>query len=234
MAPRLPLLWALLLAAPGCLPTEQGLGMVPSAPMSSTAYTLPHDPLKMKAPATEAEGLRVDQVGKKILVANPQLNLHPLFLTLGVPEEEVFHQDTRSVYVTEGLSRQCKSEAQLAAVLCLELGRMAVERERLASPETRLAGGQPPPDLPIGTDYHETVGGPDRTRQMELYKYDRARHRPASAPPVPSADTLARALLQKAGYAPQELDAVASLLRAAEGHVALEKQFTGRAPGPLP
>src|SRR5947209_12194190 len=227
MVRRVPWTWALLLAAPGCLPSEQNLSMVTPGAQTSTSFSLPHDPLKMKAPATEAEAKRVVLVGQKILAANPHQNPRPMIVTVGVEQEEIFHQGSGSVYSTEGLARQCKTEAQLAAVLCMELGRMAVEQERLAGPGMGPGGGQAPPDMPVG-DYREMFGGPDRTRQMELYKYDRARRPSTTSTAGPSADTLARGLLQKAGYASTELDNVAALLSKAEQHVALEQQFTGK------
>src|SRR5262249_27564648 len=197
-----------------------------SGPLGSTppavSNKVPH------APATEAEARRVTEASQKLLEANPHLTPRPVFITLGVDHEEVFYVGTSLVYITEGLSRRCASEAQLAAVLAMELGRMVAERERLASPDARQAASRQPPRAPVGTDYREGFGGPDRTRQMELYKYDQER-RQAPPPPMPSAAAVARGLLEKAGYAPGDLDAVAPLLRQAEAHVTLERQITGKA-----
>ena len=108
---------------------------------------------------------------------------------------------------------------------------MAAERERLATPDMRQSGGRAPIDVPVGTDYRDTYGGPDRTRQMELYKYDRERRRP-SAPAAPDADALARAVLKKAGFAAHDLDGVVPLLKAAEEHVSIEKHFNSGGPAP--
>src|SRR5436189_6421705 len=56
---------------------------------------------------------RVDQLGRKILSANPQIGLRPLFCAIGSQNEEIFHQGTGKIIVTEGLVRQCKSDADL-------------------------------------------------------------------------------------------------------------------------
>ena len=226
MARRL-CVWGLLLAAGGCV-GDEALTTVPAggALGSSTSFS-PSDALKLPhAPAAEAEDKRLNLVGAKVLAANPRLEMHPRFAALGAQHAEIFHQGEGMVYVTEGLARQCKTEGQLAAVLSMELARMAVERERLASPAARTAGSGPPADVPVG-DYRNSYGGPDLTRQMELYKYDHERRKQPETP-LPRAEALARAFLVKAGYSEQDLAAAAPLLRDAEAHVALEKQFTGK------
>src|SRR5262249_39695897 len=75
---------------------------------------------------------RVDAGGRQLLAANPQVGAKPLFHTIGAPQPEVFHRGTSDVWVTEGLVRQCATDGQLAALLCLELGKMVAEREAAA------------------------------------------------------------------------------------------------------
>src|SRR5262249_57902882 len=75
-------------------------------------------------PGSTEAAARVDQVGRKILEANPQAGVKPVFRTIGAPQLEVFHRGTLEVIVTEGLVQQCPDEGRLAAVLCHELGRM--------------------------------------------------------------------------------------------------------------
>jgi hypothetical protein len=182
---------------------------------------VPHDP------ATEATAVRVASLGQKIVQANPQLGLHPLFTTVGAPQAEIFHRDTGEIIISEGLVRQCKNDGQLAAVLCLELGKLASEREALAHPAARMPERRPPPNVPIGNDSGGTFGPPDGTRFVELAKIDKEVHAP-NLPnlPAPPPDVLARSLLEKAGFETSNLEEVSSLLRAAEGNTGFQKQFT--------
>src|SRR5438270_9919699 len=147
MARRVPFACGLLLAACGCVTDQGALALVqPGPPGQHTAFSPPSLYRLPHAPATEAESVRVDAVGQKLLAANDKANLHPHFACVGVKEPEVFHQGEAMVYVTEGLTRQCETEGQLAAVLSVELARMAAERERLASPAARQLGSRPPID----------------------------------------------------------------------------------------
>jgi hypothetical protein len=227
MAQR-PSLWGpLLLAVCGCV-SDEALTTVPSGGSlgTHTAFSM-DDVVQLKhAPNAEAEGKHVNVIGGKVLHADPQLKIRSIYFnTLGVASEEIFHHDDQ-VYITLGLAQKCRSDGQLAAVLSMELAKMTLEAERLAGPNARPGPPRPPPDLPVG-DYHDSFGGPDRTRQMELYKYDREK-RKAAETPLPKAETLAKSYLLKAGYTEQDLFAVAPLLRLAESHVTLEKQITGK------
>ncbi len=119
--------------------------------------------------------------------------------------------------------RECGADRQLAAVLCHELGKMAAERQQWAAPPS---DNGPPMDVPVGSDYGGAFGPPDGTRAMELAVYER-KHRKAveAAATPPDPDALARAILQKAGGNPADLDAVAPLLHAADEHMTFEKQM---------
>ncbi len=211
-----------LLAVGGCLPEDGNLPAVPAglfdeAPQNTPAGHLIH------APASEEAAKRVLQIGAQILTSNPTLGVRPVFTTIGAPWEEIFHQDDKVIFITEGLVRECGTDRQLAAVLCHELGKMAAERQQWAAPPS---DNGPPMDVPVGPDYGGAFGPPDGTRAMELAVYER-KHRKAveaaAAPPDP--DALARAILQKAGGNPADLDAAAPLLRAADEHMDFEKQM---------
>src|SRR5687768_2038812 len=115
----------------GCLPFDLAEGdktaLVSNNPFGAEAP--PTTKAKANyAPASQEVSLRVDKIGRDVLTANPQIGLKPLFATIGAPQPEVFHVDNRLVYVTEGLVKQCRSEAELAAVLSAELGKMVAER----------------------------------------------------------------------------------------------------------
>src|SRR5262245_19261694 len=60
--------------------------------------------------------LRVDYVGRKVQAANKDTGFAPKFATIGVATPEMFHQGNHVVYVTEGLVKGCKTEAELAAL----------------------------------------------------------------------------------------------------------------------
>ena len=81
-------------------------------------------------------------------------------------------------------------------------------------------------EAPVGKDYGGAFGPPDGTRAMELAVYERKRRKAAEAAAAPpDVDALARAILQKAGGNPADLDAAAPLLRAADEHMEFEKQM---------
>ena len=211
-----------LLAAGGCLPEDGNLATVSAGFLDEAPQNTPPGRL-LHAPASEEAAKRVLQVGGQILTSNPTLGVRPVFTTIGAPLEEIFHQDDKAVFVTEGLVRQCRTDGQLAAVLCHELAKMAAERQEQAAPPPDHG---PPMDAPVGTDYGGAFGPPDGTRAMELAVYER-KHRKlteaAAAPP--DVDALARALLEKSGGAPADWQAAAPLLRAADEHMAFEKQM---------
>jgi hypothetical protein len=183
------------------------------------------------APATEEVAVRVANLGRKVVQANPQLGLRPAFICIGAPQPVLFHRlgrDACEVVISEGLARQCQTEGQLAAVLCTELGRVASERATLAR-STLQTPPDPPPAMPVTRDEAGTFGGADGTRLAELARYDRLREQasqPVAVPPSP--EVLARAYLLKAGYAASDLTAITALVRATEKDVTFEKQMTGK------
>jgi predicted Zn-dependent protease len=166
-----------------------------------------------KAPATEEAARRAVAVGQKILAANPQLGTRTLVFTIGGPEPEVFHTGAGQVFVTEGLVRQCKTEGQLAAVLCHELGQIAAEHEGLVTTALKAPDRGAPDDGRAGNDYRPGFGGADGLRLGDLAEEDREKRR---AGPPPNPDALARQYLKKAGYSDSDFDAAVPLLRTAE------------------
>jgi hypothetical protein len=183
------------------------------------------------APATEAVAVRVITLGRKIADANPNLSVKPVFQCIGVPQPTLFHRlgkDVCNVWISEGLVNQCQSEGQLAAVLCQEVGKAASEKAALNPPPTRVFI-EPPPSVPVGNDSHGAIGPPDLTRQAELAKIDEERRRREQPPPPPPPpEVLARVYLQRAGFNPADLQAVAGLIRAAEENTDVEKQMMGK------
>ena len=224
-----PLALVPLLGLAGCLGLEtqrEALPLVKSAPV---ARLLQPERRVSSSPAMKESSERVVMVGQRLVLANPQIGLRPLFITVGVPHAEIFHKGSSlggcQVVVSEGLVRLCPSDAELAAVLALELGKIVTEREALASPAARLGNDRPPPGEAIGPDSGGTFGSSDGTRMMEMARYEARRKERAakSGPPDPKA--LAQNYLAKAKYDPTTLDKVRPLLRKAEDHFEMEKSI---------
>jgi hypothetical protein len=217
----------LLASLSGCFPTSQ-TALVPASPFGDGAMTSVPSNTGPAAPAATTEASRnVLRVGQKVVSANPDLGLHPYFITIGgeAARPELFHSGEDKVFITETLARQCTTEGQLAALLSTELARIISERNafRFAA----LPDNGPPPAVSPGNEYGGAFGPADGTRMMELAKYERKRTEAgAPAKPLPP-DVLARAYLKQAGYNPSDVDAVAGLLRTAGSNSRFEKQLSG-------
>lgn len=224
--------WMLVLpvvALSGCL-FNDGAPVVPADPFSPrTPGTAPRTQAATFAPASTEVAARVEAVGRKVLDANKQTSLRLQFHTIGSPQPEVFHLRARDVFITEGLVNQCKTDTELAAVLCHEMGKMVAEREVRADPRSRNPDREPPPDLYIGNDRVGGMGPPDQTRLAELARFDKERPRPAVPLPPPDPRALAHAYLKRAGYAEANLETVTPLLQAAALNSSFEKQLTAPA-----
>lgn len=226
---RRPMCWLALLCCGGCLPfgAESQNALVSNNPFGMQAT--PQAPARTNFPAgSEQISLKVDEVGKKVVAANPQLGMRPLFGTIGAPKPEIFHLDTRMVYVTEGLVKQCKNEAELAAVLSFELGRMVAEREAKAGAGARNPDRLPPIQVQVGNAGR--MSGEDGIAQVELAKFEKVHPRKGGSLPVPDAKVLARTYLEKAGFLRTDLDNVGPLLAEAERNMDFERQFKGSLP----
>jgi len=217
----------LLLAAVGCIEEPRALLVTPSG-QSMPKTTLRTSLFGPRVPPHEAVARRVLSVGQKLIDANPQTGVRPLFVTVGLKHPEICHSGggTRGyqVAVSQGLVEQCKTDNQLAAVLALEIGKIVAERESAAGPSLKNPETTLPPDVPIGTDSGGTYGSADGTRRMELAKLDPKRPKPTRKPAeAPAPETLAKKYLEKAKYDPSALAGVAPMLIRAEGNQELEK-----------
>ena len=150
----------LCLTVAGCLPRKDNTALVPSNPFGSSPP--PQVTRASTSPASVQAAVRVDSLGRKLLAANPQIGIQPLFLTIGAPQPEVFHMATSQVDITEGLVNQCSSDGQLAAVLAGELGKMVSEREFLAGPQARAPEPEPPLEVRVGSDNGGSFGPADQ------------------------------------------------------------------------
>jgi hypothetical protein len=165
--------------------------------------------------------LRVDLLGRKILAANPQAGLQPEFFTIASPQVELFHKGPNVLYITEGLAKKCTTEAQLAAILCRELGRMVAEREVLASIATRSPDRGPPPEVPWGNAGQ--IGAADQVRYAEVARLAPQKRRFDKPLPPPDPTRLAHLYLRNAGYREDDLEDAAPLLQEANHTYQAEK-----------
>jgi hypothetical protein len=232
MSRRVRLAGLALVALSGCVPldlfrTESEFAQVPTSPFAPSVVQIVKRTNPNFTPAPSDVGLRVDAVARKLLAANAQTGLKPMFATIGSPEPEMFHADQSMVYVTEGLVRQCKSEAELAAVLAFELGRMVSEREAAASRDTRTAEPRPPMPLPIGNQGDPFAADPSYFFEMAKFEKEHPRSARTKILPPPDPRLVAGTLLDQAGYQKSDLDAVAPILRNADKNYTLERQFKG-------
>ncbi len=205
----------------GCVPS-QDLQLV-SNPFGQAADVQPST--SMYAASTDEQlAKQVLCVGTKIVNANKDLNLHPLFPLIASEQPEIFHRG-REIFITEGLVKKCATEGQLAALLSSELGKIVAEREAQALPETRQPERRAPVDVPVGNDSGGTFGPADGTHLVELAKFDHDRQPRDVTVPPPSPDILTRRILQQAGYMLDDLDAVRPLLRQSEANGTFRKQL---------
>src|SRR5262245_46730670 len=196
-----------VLGAAGCLP-ETGPRTMPvvSSDSSFSSTGVPGTPARAsQARASEQAARRVLTVSGKLFEANRQTGVRPSVHTIGSTAPEVFHRGTAELFVTEGLSRQCKTDGQLAAVLAVELGKMVAEREALAVPGSRAPDRLPPIDARVGTDSGGAFSSADGTRLVELSEYEKQRPKRGAAPPPPDPMALARSYLERAGYTATDL-----------------------------
>src|SRR5689334_2294552 len=91
-----------------CISTEgtQGLPLVSGNPFGTPPPTVG---VTKPPPGSSDTAFKVDYVGRKLIDANKQIGLRPYFYTAGVPTLEVFHIDTKAIYVTDGVVNRCKT-----------------------------------------------------------------------------------------------------------------------------
>lgn len=203
------------------------------APPGRTGVVVKTPSAKDLPQADQAVAERVELLGRKIIAQNTFAGIEPLFLTFGFKEDALFHRGTEQLYISEGLVEKCTSDAELAGVLCSELGQMVAEKRAAKAagrdvdpiPDATHGGG---PLFPGGTAY-------DAGRQAEFAFHDQKHPRGGSKPDPVDATKTAKELLSGAGYSAAELDRVEPLVKRAkqsERGEALKKQMGGSAPAP--
>jgi len=171
-------------------------------------------------PATEAAAKRTLGIAQKIYDANTQMPVQPTILTIGRPEKAIFHEgygglNGSRIYITEGLINACKTDDQLAAVLCVQLGKIMAERAERSGAnvedQARLTI-----DERLSRESDRGFGSADGTRLMEIAKrQQQARERKLKADPTQCAETY----LRRANYPVQALLEVSAMLLQMEQEV---------------
>jgi hypothetical protein len=175
------------------------------------------------APVSLKTAERVDTLGRRIVAQNPFTGLEPLFHVVWVRESVLFHRGTAELFVSASLAEKCKTEPELAAVLCSELGKMVAEKRRAASVGKDRDSIQNV-TLPDGN-------GLDPAKAAEVARQEKPAARPFTADEL-NPEKLARELLRGAGYDVAELDRVQPLLRQSQRGDDIRKQVAGTAPAP--
>lgn len=222
----------LVLLGLGCHTQDPRSTLVPTSPFPTPPTQNVGVPIAVGDPVPQEQAARVNAIGEKLLKANPQIGVRPMFRTIGVPQPEIFHHGVGEIDITEGLVKQCATDGQLAAVLSAELGKMIAERELLAGPQARQPEAAPPINVPVGDLNNGMMNAPDLTNLAELGKWERQNRRPNNVPaPPPDPQLLARTYLTRAGYSVRELDEVGPMLQQATGNTTLARQLSGQTPG---
>jgi hypothetical protein len=212
----------------GCVTTDAPLTAVPGSVFGFAPAPTIDTKVSFAPPSLEIAA-RVDAMGTRIRVANPQIPFRPLFRTIGAAQPEIFHRGVDEILITEGLAKQCKTDAQLAAVLSMEFAKMV--GERMADTPAGMVRDDPPIELRVGNDGGGSFGDADQLRRAEMLKFqkqDRQRQRQAASNADPK--NLAVVFLQKTGFTPADLDAVAPLLAEAAENRTMAKQLLNAPP----
>jgi hypothetical protein len=180
-------------------------------------------PLPKVGDASVEVAARVDALGRELLAGTPLGVPEIAFQTIGSKDPELFHQDIHTLYITEGLVKQCKTDDQLAAVLANELGRMTAEFRRtvrMQTPEPIPKSALPSLDFDPGRDLYLS--------QIE------SRRKPSDNQNWPSvnATTISEELLRNSGRDPSQLREMAEQLKKTNRTKTIASQFGGHSEAP--
>lgn len=203
-------------AAAGCVldgskPLGQSLSGVPIATPGAV----------QAAPESIKTAERVQALGDRIIELNPFTGLTPLFHTLGVSDPILFHRGPDELFISDGLVASCKTEAQLAAVLCSELGCMMAEKR-----SAKRVG--------VELESVRDTAEPSALGEGEVASSDSQPPKPAKphAANAGNAAEFAKEILSGAGFDTAELAKAQSRLANVKRTSPLGRQIAGPAPAP--
>ena len=112
----------LCLGMAGCLSPDGKTEM----PWDTVARRMEPDREPPKGPiASTKSATRVHAIGAKLVSSNPnEFARQPVFFTAGIQEPMLFSQKDGQIVISEGLVNRCASDDELAALLCVELGKL--------------------------------------------------------------------------------------------------------------
>jgi len=172
---------------------------------------------------------RVETLGRRILAQNTFTGIDPLFHAIGVPESVLFHEGPERLMVSEGLVKQCRTDGELAAVLCTELAKMIAEKkaaQRVGADRDSF------PEIGVPTGSGLAGGAPDDpARAAERVFLEKQRIKRTNQEAVDPAK-LASELMRGAGFDPADLDRVAPQLKQSDRGQTIRKQLSGSAIAP--
>jgi hypothetical protein len=158
-------------------------------------------------PPSLAVASRVDQVGRAVVAANPFTGLDVGFQVIGRAEPLIAHRDRHGIFISEGLVDRCQTDGELAAVICLELGKMMAEERTLARMGYSARAEVPVPDAMGANDL---AGDPVRLAEA-VQKHGTAQKASSSSASDPQA--IAAELLKTAGHDVKLLETVKPYLK---------------------
>ena len=174
---------------------------------------------------------RVDQIGRQIAAANPFIGIEPTFQTIGSPESLLFHLDQHGMIISDSLVSSCKTDAQLAAVLCSELGKMVSEHRNAI----RMGYPDPLPNISVPNSSEMNGIPADQFRLAELAmlekrfpKKEADRMRSLTIDP----QKIATDLLKTTGFEESAMSSVEPLLKSANKDSAISRQLGGKGTKP--
>ncbi|CAN5303189.1 hypothetical protein BH10PLA2_BH10PLA2_21850 [soil metagenome] len=216
-----------LFLSAGCVTTDVPISPVPGSAFGFAPTPTTDTKVNYAPPALDTAA-RVDEIGNKLRIANPQLAFQPQYLTIGSPQPEIFHRGASEILITEGLAKECKTDAQLAAVLSMELGKIVAERMMEPGATVRE---DPPIELRVGNDGGGSFGDADQLRRAEMATFKKQeRQRMRQAASIADPRNLAVGIMQKAGYTPADVDSVSKILDEAGNNRTLAKQVLNAPP----
>lgn len=212
------------IAPPLPVPAPIGPGQVPPVQPPPGQSNIPLPPGTVAVPAgppvgmsASAEQGRVQAISQRLYQANPWVKLKPLWLVRPGDTPGVAPQGDQYVVISENLVRSA-SDGQLAAVMALQLGDLAANRQKAIAEARR---GQRRVSTP--PDYYQQGNAADQTsssiRDLELADIAKQRREPRDPRQREQQETqvdpanYSRQILVQAGFSPQELDAAAPLLQ---------------------
>jgi hypothetical protein len=161
----------------------------------------------------------------KSALSNPDITVDALFLTIA-PAVTAFHRGTTEI-CKRWLVQRCKTDGELAAVLCNELAKMTVEAQAWGKPAAaRAAIAHSPQPAPRRRSRSDPTG-----RTSDLRK--ELTRRPVETPPEQDPNALARDFLTKAGFSADDLTKASVLIRQAESNPAFNQMITSPRSGGL-